>query len=309
MDKIEDTESLLFSTEQIITEARSKGRFRIHVLIALGIAVLCVGVWLITTFFTTNFPWFVYPIAVLGVTCSMHFYIFIRPREWLQFHVACFLIINAMLFLTWLFTEAESSSQDYQPWFLFSMFGLAIPLAIHYSAKVYKNSNHRWFYVHSSFFLSLNLLCLVIWLDDKGYPWWIIVFLSLALPLVIHWAVHYHPGHGFVLHAAVFTDIQLLLFFIWASLPPFVFPFFVFPLFVWGLGLAMHYMCRKRKSQETSYSVQDVEATTPGEFEEKAPIGTFLYPQIPAPGQNPFNDPVDSNTNNTSNGSNAAAAK
>jgi len=254
---------------------------------------------LITSFFTMYFPWFVYPVAVLAMTVSFHFYLFVRPKEWFQLHCAYYLILNAMLFITWLFTKADDDSHDFAPWFVFPLFGLGVLLSIHYAAKKYHKSAHRWFYIHSSFFWSVNALCLFIWFYGAGFPWWIIVFFSLALPYVIHWSLHYYPGDGFKLHAVIFADLQLLLFFIWAMLPPYVFPFFVFPLFIWGAGLGMHYFL-KRKKEITSSSPSSTVASSPGDLEANnnehrelnsgVPTG-YLYPTLnipPAANTNPF---------------------
>jgi hypothetical protein len=63
-----------------------------------------------------------------------------------------------------------------------------------------------------------------------------------------------------MLHALIFADVQLLLFFIWAA--SMVFPFFVFPLVIWGLVLLGHYRKHSKSSRasngSTSNSAPDV---------------------------------------------------
>lgn len=119
----------------------------------------------------------------------------------------------------------------------------------------------------------------------------------MAIPLVIHHAVHFYKATDPVskklrlwkIHLSLFVDIQLMLFFTW-TITGQGFPWFFFPFVAWGFLLAVHFQRVKKASNAETIPVQQ-EATPqpmynaqPNQFPVGAPIYvTQFVPQGQAP--------------------------
>jgi hypothetical protein len=188
-------------------------------------------------------PWFIYPMAAFLFSTTFHYFLFVKtPLQIYQLHLSWFLILNSLLFFTWLFTGSHETL-----WFLYVFFPLLIPLSIHHAAIKHKEEPHRYLRMHENFYLSLNLLLFFIWDNHRGYPWFIFALLSTSIPLVIHYCHTYFPKHWFYMHVGLFANVQTLLFFIY-GITHSRFPWFIFPLAGGSFLLFLHY--RVARSRE-----------------------------------------------------------
>jgi len=236
-----DTTSQLkfnFSPQQLNLEVKNNRRFKIHLVINLCIWFICFLVWLIVAFATDEFPWFIYPVCIGLMGLCAHWFIFVtQPKQILQLHISLYIIFNTMIFLTWVFIPSSYNTL----WCVYPMIVLGMFLLFHYIIVKFRNHPDKLLYLHEAGFVMVNILCFFSYMDTgKGYPWFILSFLGLGLFFIIHYCLHNDRKNLFKLHLYIFADIQLLIFFIWATVGV-RFPFFIFPLLVWGVLLAIHY--------------------------------------------------------------------
>jgi len=227
--------SLSFSHLDAVEHYKLSRPFKFHVLLASLATAVSGGLWLFIAFFTSQYPWFIYVATFFCITVSFHFYILVRPKEILQLHITWFVVINTMLFLTWLFQKGHEFT-----WFLYPIFGWGVLLALHYGIVAWRDDPHKWISVHTTIFVLVNLMCFFLYIDSgHGKPWFLYVFFGTGALLLIHFCAHYYPGNWFTLHLYLFADIQLLLFCVWAGRQGF--PWFFFVLLGWGVLLAVHF--------------------------------------------------------------------
>jgi len=237
-------EDMSFSHYEIFTHVQLSPRFKLHVLIGAVGSGFAFIVWLLISFAVRQWPWFIWTTAFFLMTITWHFYIFIRPKEILQLHATWFVIINVVIFLTWMFAVHLTA------WFLYFFFGFGIFLSIHYCVVKYRDSPHKWLNIHVSFYVNTNLLCFMVYLGDARFPWFIYVLGGLAIPLIFHWIIHYYGKNWWRIHLCIFTDVQLMLFFSWAATSSYVVPWFIFPLLLWGVGLGAHWYFKPKNQIE-----------------------------------------------------------
>jgi len=166
------------------------------------------------------------------------------------------------IFLTWMFSTSVIA------WFIYPLCITFLLLAIHYSIVRFRHSYHLWFYNHLIVFFVLNLMFFMLFMETKATTpsrnWFIWPTLSLSLPVVIHYSLHYHPKNWFRLHVGIFINCQLLFFFTWAALDTKL-PWWVFPLVVWGVLVYVH----------SHYSKPPPEVTLPADYDQNLDSTTF----------------------------------
>lgn len=238
------------SSQLIADHVKGNRVFKIHAALAIIISLGTLTVWtLVELWVWSGFPWFFYPICACCMSLSFHYYMFLRPtKEILNLHVAWFVIVNLMLFFTWISFSANSV------WFLFPVFGWGIFLGAHFCLVKYRNEPTKWLYVHATAFVLLNLLLFVIYMNqqDKGFAWPIIVLLFLGFFFLFHWNSFYHKGNYWRMHVSIFADAQLLIFLLWEMVGKGIFPFFIPILVGWGVLLALHYWKYQKSAPEDS---------------------------------------------------------
>jgi len=231
--------------------------FKIHFFTGLTIGVVSFMVWLLQSFMVSGWPWFVYIWGAVVLTMSTHFYLFERPqKEYLPLHVMFFSVINLCAFMSWIFARNYETA-----WFLELGIATGIFLALHSIFSVFRDDSRKWFYAHCTLFTMINALCFVAWLDSaKGFPWFLYPIFGLSIPLYIHWSVR-HPSDTLLwrLHAGLFVQVQLILFFTWA-VESMAFPWFFFPLLIWGSVLAIHGAYVQRQKREMLRMMQQKES-------------------------------------------------
>jgi len=211
--------------------------FRIHVIIGVVISLICLALWIFISFAQKTWPFFFYVMNFFILTTSAHYYLFIRPKEFLPLHIVWYCSVNLMITLTWFFTH-----EIFKAWFLYPLLAWGLLLTVHYIVLNYRGHHDLFIYIHFAIFVFVNALCFFIWMDCNCFRFFVLVLFSLGLPFAIHWCLHYYPGDRHKLHLYIYLDINLLLFFVWIETNMEVsFPWFVFPLVLWGIVLAIHY--------------------------------------------------------------------
>jgi len=273
------------------------------------VSIINLFVWLVLSLFLPHhFPWFIFVLGVCAMTLSLHYFMFVRPREFLYFHYAWYLIINALLFVTWVYNSSDHTS--HVAWFLYPLFSWGILLGAHTTIVLYKGNEHQRLYTHLTIFGLFNLFCFATYLDvSSAFPWFLVVFFALAPFPLIHWNIHYHRGNFWRLHLSLYLDIQILLFVIWLAIASKAFAWFTIPLFSWGILLGVHYSVRRRRllrsktatgEQPSPLSINDPEKGQQSNSTEQpqsteTPLQTpSLYPTVDADTQH--ETPLNRNT-------------
>jgi len=226
--------------------------FKIHLGLSISFSLLAFGAWCITRIFFVNYPWFIFPIGASLMALSLHYYGFVLKRETLVLHFSWLCIINAVIFLTWVFQANYSGSL----WFIYPFSLTAIPFSALFCLITFGDSIHVMMNFHMIVFVILNLCFFMAYIDlGKGYPWFLIPLFLTSGFLAIHWSYHYYPTSLLKLHMNVFVNIQCFLFFLWA-INGGGFPWFALPLLGWGSILSLHALISSRK-QRIPIIVQD----------------------------------------------------
>ncbi|KAH3767464.1 hypothetical protein Pelo_659 [Pelomyxa schiedti] len=226
------------STDQVVQNVKTSGMFKFHALGALALSVLCFLLWMFIGIGVGWFPWFIYPIALSLMTLSAHFYIFIRPKEWLQMHFIWYVVLNCTMFVSW------EASEVYSCFFVYSLFILTEILGVHIILSGFRRPDNMWLlYLHVLTFANLNLIIFFAYLDTRNtttQPWFAIPLFVLACLLVVHYCIQTKKG-WFTLHVYLFSAGQLAFFALWVTFGTDIFPWFIAPLALWGLALGVHY--------------------------------------------------------------------
>jgi hypothetical protein len=291
--------SVAFSSKEALAVVRSgeNRAFRIHVIVGVGLSLLGLALWIFIAFGKAVWPFFFYIANFFILTTSVHYYLFIRPREFFPLHVVWYSSINLMLLLTWFFTINWVHA-----WFLYPLLGWGMFLAIHYLVHTYPGHPDLPIYIHLVVYGFVSALCFFIWLACSCMPFFIFVVFILGIPFSIHWCLHFNPGDKHKLHLLLFLNVQLLLFFIYIEhTPKTFFPWFVFPLLVWGVILAIHFWKFPRvTTQSPPLAAQDehiiIETSNPA-FSQPQENYTNQPPPPYTPGSVPLE--TDSSQNQT----------
>ena len=112
----------------VVETAKHSVAFKVHLIIVCVLSCAAFAVWVFVSVFTWQWPWFVYISCAGMFTVSLHYCLGLqRPRQYIQVHVIFYALTNICVFLTWICIQERSSFA----WFLYPLFGLGIPLAIH----------------------------------------------------------------------------------------------------------------------------------------------------------------------------------
>jgi len=190
-------------------------------------------------------------------------------REYWKGAVYLSIILNTMLFMTWVLSIPQGGTLYW--WFIFPITVTAMVLvAVHHfirSLKLFDCFLHEYWILNLCFFLT--------WISftPGEFPWFIVIFIVLALPLVIyHLRTTYNERRAWVIVALIQVDINLVLFLIWGFTDS-PFPWFLIPAFASIILVGFLYYKWKKEG---------------GSFET---IGTHT----PIPVQNPSLEIVDPN--------------
>jgi len=269
-----------YSLGDISTTLYQNKKFRNHLFVAVISVVICVLGWLVSDFFASVFPWPLVFVWLFGLTLAYHYYIFVLPRHYLQLNYAWFFITLLFMIFTWACQYATDlgDANEAQNWYLYPGFIWGIFLALHDAHVRYHTNPDRFFYYHTRLFVILSLFFYMIHLDnsaDAPYPWFLFAILYFGLFFVIHWCRHFYPGDYFRVHAAIFTDLQLVLYFAWAT-SYIRFGWFVWPFLIWSFALALHYRVNDPTiAEERRKSLLGVKSTDVEKGESVPVYGAF----------------------------------
>jgi 2TM domain len=241
-----------FGYQDAVAQAMDRGPWRIHVTVALVASLVSFAVWFFVQMGVDAVPWFTFVLVAGVLSLSCHFYLCLRPsREWFHLHVVWFAAVNLMLFIIWDSTADFSEDSGDVAWWFYAAGGWSLFLVAHQTiASASSKSRSRTeiaFEVCKREFIVFNLYMWIMNMNMRGYPWFIIVLFSTALPLFWFWFGVYGQKRWTMLHAGTYGLVQILLFLLWA--PEHGHPWFVYALLGWGVLLGVHvYFARKRAS-------------------------------------------------------------
>jgi len=242
-----------FSGQEAVAAVKTTGRFKIHGVVVSSFSAFSFILWTFMGFGVGWFPWFIFPIALGAMTMTTHFYLFLRPREWLQLHICWWAILNVTLFVSW------EGSTCFSPFFVYGLFALTWLLGVHIIVTKFRNpENKLWlFYIHVLSYITINLITFFIYLDtrddddDDVFMWWVIPGFLLGAIVTLHYCIAYKLDR-FMLHVYMFVVCQLEIFSIWVVCGTDIFPWFIGPFIVWGVLLFVHYYVKFVKAGHTS---------------------------------------------------------
>ncbi|KAH3745273.1 hypothetical protein Pelo_13328 [Pelomyxa schiedti] len=231
-------------------------------------AALFVGWTIIQVISPMIVPWFIFPVSFFAITLAAHFYLLIRPMEWLQLHVVAFVSVNVSLFVTWSCVVKE------HPWFAYVALAWAIPFSCHFLSRL--TSSSKLLLMHCSAFFFVNGLCFLAWMDFSTPEniWFVFVFMVLSLLLFLHCALT-NGFSMFYIHAFIFFDVNLILFFVWVIIDS-TLPWISVPVIIWGSLLGVHFKLAKPtpKSQPPPFNLHQ-------EFVIEHPEDEIITPGVP----------------------------
>lgn len=292
----EDSLVLDFSINKAREYIQESILFKIHVYLAVGCSLLTFVIWSFLQFAYESIPWFFFIFMFFVTTLTIHYYYFIRIKEWLQLHIILYGIINFACFCIWLFTTDTGGLT----WFIYIIIGLAIPLLIHF--RIHFESPAEQFpfrnvQIHQNVFILFNLLVFIIYLQthDK-FPYFIFIFLGLSFPLAFHWYISFHYDSLFVLHKYFFVIGQTLVFAIWITTGMHS-PWFIFVLIPGSLLLSFHHFVLHRKDYENdnAYPSHTVVVDTENEINKRQNANITVGAPIPSAVRFEIKDDEDSN--------------
>jgi len=256
--------------KEVLDTTYTSKTFRVHFFVALTLSTASFVIWALQAWAASGWPWFVYVWGGFIASLSAHFYLVEQPqKQWLPFHFVLFSVTNICVFMSWTFAG------DYKhAWFLQVLAATALVLGVHATLSVFKTSDHKYLYTHITAYTLLNTLCFVIWMDEgKGFPWFLYAIFGLAIPLHLHWCLHFpFENTGWRIHAGLFVFAQLILFFSWAT-TSMNFPWFFFPLLLWGAVFGIHtaYVHRFSKTSRLPTLATEMKGVTvePAESRER----------------------------------------
>ena len=234
------------SQQEFLHSVSSSRRFKLHTLVGGVCSVLTYVIWFLIAWGQPSlFPFWFPVFCLFGYTLSFHYILFVNQhRDFFNLHLTWFCITQVLLLFFWLLSSIYDSN-----WNLYVLCACAFPLSIHYIAKKSNHQHKKWL-VHICFYLIVNALCILIWLDTRSLPWPFFVLFALAAPLIIHtWLTRPKEQRTmFTLHLWLFIDFQLLFFFIrWITKTV---PWDAVLLTVWGILLGLHYVKRGQTSTQ-----------------------------------------------------------
>eukprot|EP01107_Rhizomastix_libera_P002221 TRINITY_DN1392_c2_g1_i1.p1 TRINITY_DN1392_c2_g1~~TRINITY_DN1392_c2_g1_i1.p1 ORF type:complete len:299 (-),score=67.30 TRINITY_DN1392_c2_g1_i1:678-1550(-) len=242
-------ESIAFSPDELIQQVSLSLPFKLHALVAVGVAALCFVLWFFIGIGVKWFPWFIYPITFFVITLGFHFYIIIRPKEWLQWHIVAFSAINSAILFTWLDLSPDNL------WFIYPLLITGWFLALHYLLEKKRDSDHFLVNLHGITSLLIILILVFVWLDTKNqmnpqYSWFVIPSIILLCLYLVH--SQFASGASLLrVHMVVFGMCSLLFFSLWLIFSKQAFPWFIFPIAAWT-ALVIFHAWKARSSTPTA---------------------------------------------------------
>ena len=112
--------------DAVVDKMRSSNAFSIHLMIVCGVCVASFVVWAFVSVFISQWPWFIYVLCAGTLSIGFHFFV-VNPEEprVFDYHIMFFACTNVAIFFTWICLKSYGST----PWFLYVLFGLAVPLS------------------------------------------------------------------------------------------------------------------------------------------------------------------------------------
>ncbi|KAH3745136.1 hypothetical protein Pelo_13456 [Pelomyxa schiedti] len=251
------TTGILPTVEELTPLVKTRGAFQIHLIVCAAFLMVSFLVWFCVSIVTTWFPWFIGPMALCALSTTTHFYLFIRPREWFNCHLAWCCTLNCLFLASWLACNTYSVF----PIYTFVLLGWALLIHMLYLRHT---ADLRLFalYCHSCTSIAVNIILFFVYLDTRDqtrFPWFIFPMMCGSLFFLAHYSYQYQLDL-FTIHTYFFVSSQLWLIVVWEVCGP-TWPWFFIPLTLWGFLLYIHYY----------------------KFLVKKPAGMTVLPAMPPP--------------------------
>lgn len=234
---------------------------KIHLGVAVVVSTLCFLIWHYTALNpSTSLWWWIYPTFFFIFTLTAHIYY--QSGEHLRGVVVLAIEINLMLFVVDGITSPGFPNWFFYPWGITAMIGVGVYFLKFTDEPRVTVAYYEW--------LIFNIILFLAWLSQthRGFPWFFIVLILTAIPLIILYMREIYNEYRWWLYVIVaLMMLNIMTFVIWGFVPS-AFPWFVI---VWGGlgGIAAFLWFRYRG--ESGYDVVNVTAPRASTF--SAPSG------------------------------------
>ncbi|KAH3761613.1 hypothetical protein Pelo_6616 [Pelomyxa schiedti] len=272
------TPGILPTLAELTPLVKTRGPFLYNLIASAGILALSFVVWFCVSIATTWFPWFIGPMALCALSLSTHFYLFIRPKEWFNCHIAWFATLNCLFLTTWLACNTYSVFPIYTFVILGCLLGIHKIFILHRAEK-------RLFalYCHSCVSIAVNICLFFLYLDTRDstrFPWFVFPMMCGSLVFLAHYSYQYKLDF-FTIHTYFFVSCQLWLIIVWEVCGP-TWPWFFIPLFLWSILLGVHYYkFLPKKSASTENPVTVVPSPAPFGSVPEGNMQSSVFAPIP----------------------------
>eukprot|EP01128_Nolandella_sp_AFSM9_P004821 TRINITY_DN2242_c0_g1_i1.p1 TRINITY_DN2242_c0_g1~~TRINITY_DN2242_c0_g1_i1.p1 ORF type:complete len:352 (+),score=46.13 TRINITY_DN2242_c0_g1_i1:72-1058(+) len=137
--------------------------------------ILHVALFIINKELTPSFDWFWYSLIISVMIMLAYYYSFDPKTSRLTTASYLYCLVNVLVFITWLNFHSWTSF----PWFIYFVFGLALPLLGWYLYEVYQEKR-KWVYC-VVLSVPINVMALLTWgFTFPKWPWFLVVFGTTA---------------------------------------------------------------------------------------------------------------------------------
>jgi len=141
-------------------------------------------------------PWFIIPLFALAIPLALHYALRNRKankvEHFFDVHFVFYVSVNVLIFQTYLVFNGKGF-----PFFAFVVFGLGIPLVMHY-VRVHHPGNR--FLSHLGIFVCVQMIIFMSWMLTSYWPWFVFPLVIWGIFLIMHYRRHM-KAHGLLVIA------------------------------------------------------------------------------------------------------------
>lgn len=204
--------------------------------------------------------WWMYVPFVFAMTLTAHVHYY--TGNYFKGVVIIAILLHVLLFIV------DAQSNGGSPKWVMWPAGITAMILIAYHQLKYISERDGWFNLALYEFCIMNVLFFLAWLthfSEKSFPWWIIPFFVLSIPVSIaHLKYNRNETRGWVWISVTLVLLSLMTFFIWGFVESY-WPWF---LIEWGVagGIIFFLWYTKRRQDDHYVTVTDEQTFTPGSF-------------------------------------------
>ena len=156
-------------TDDMVSQIKLSKPLKLHVIVALCATALCTIIWFFVGIAKSWFSWFLIPAFVFIVTLSVHFYIIIKNKEFLQCHMVIYTALNIMLILFWINDISTHIREKINFWFIYPLAATSLLLSGHYLYIKRESTKQFFITFHGVATVVLSAMFFFIWMSTSSY--------------------------------------------------------------------------------------------------------------------------------------------